>query len=516
MPLDVVTDRQVMSSVQRRPFIRARSLRPLAPAEPDIDVAFLSQSLSGEERQWLEFFSIRTGPALSSDFSRSFWSYTLPQLSISEPAVRHALLALGSAHAWFEAAAADEWLITTVVGLDFVLWHYNKSIISLQKLLKKNNMGTDVVLLCCLLFISLECLDGNRNAIIGHLQNGLNILQSARSPETSFNARMSSIMHQVRPLFNGLNAQTILLGQPAHYTSVDMDAMPSLTVLTRLDNFEDARISLDVLVTSTLAFVRNIHDNIYWTGSCPRSAGAHQRYLQGQFLVWSRSVAALVKSCKPFTANDNEREKLLRVQHTAVSVWLSRSTELDEVSCDDYIKEFHSIVKWSNILASPILTRSQGSFLAGRLASLTAGGSAKFSLHMAYIAPLYFVALKCRVPGIRRNAVAILEKTHGREGLWDAKLHARVARRVIEIEESSTLLSRGAIQVSMENGPLMRMQADGEFKMLNELPHERFRVHDAEIREVSEGLRAICRVVFHTAPYGLLAGWKVWEETIYL
>jgi hypothetical protein len=47
-----------------------------------------------------------------------------------------------------------------------------------------------------------------------------------------------------------------------------------------------------------------------------------------------------------------------------------------------------------------------------------------------------FVAMKCRHPGIRRQALATLQRAPLREGLWDREVAVAIAKRVIELEES--------------------------------------------------------------------------------
>jgi hypothetical protein len=52
-----------------------------------------------------------------------------------------------------------------------------------------------------------------------------------------------------------------------------------------------------------------------------------------------------------------------------------------------------------------------------------------------WIQPLYYVASKCRVHRVRLHAVRLLERTFHREGIWDANIAARVARKLMEMEE---------------------------------------------------------------------------------
>jgi hypothetical protein len=133
---------------------------------------------------------------------------------------------------------------------------------------------------------------------------------------------------------------------------------------------------------------------------------------------------------------------------------------------------------------------------------------------MGYIPPLYLVAIKCRDPITRREAISILEETNGREGLWDARLHARVARRWMEVEESSVLIYEGAKTVYMEPGPMMRMIADGEVRVPQK-PKECFRVRDMEISNITEGIKGSCTITIRTYPNGPLGKKAEWTEVLH-
>ena len=282
---------------------------------------------------------------------------------------------------------------------------------------------------------------------------------------------------------------------------------------TRFKDFEHAKVSLDALVGSTLVFVRTINDEAYTNGTCQRSTRVLQQYLQQQFNIWSASMVDLVARCKPFTTADNRREKSLRVQHTAAFVWLTDCTEIEEISSDAYKHHYANIVQWSHELTTPAEDTYKDPSIAARMASLTIEGLPKFTLSVAYIPPLYLVAIKCRDPVIRREAITVLQTTKGREGLWDARAHAKVARRVVEIEESSTLIYSGAKQAYMDPGPSMQMIVDGEPKMLTVQIPEGLRVRDTQIRNRTEGPNPSCDVTFSTAPNGLLEDWMTWTES---
>lgn len=64
-------------------------------------------------------------------------------------------------------------------------------------------------------------------------------------------------------------------------------------------------------------------------------------------------------------------------------------------------------------------------------------GMGRVSLDTGVLGPLYLVALRCRDPVVRREAIALLGREGRKEGLWDSTLLARVAERVMGIEGDS-------------------------------------------------------------------------------
>lgn len=56
-------------------------------------------------------------------------------------------------------------------------------------------------------------------------------------------------------------------------------------------------------------------------------------------------------------------------------------------------------------------------------------------MDLGCLVPLYYVATKCRFRSLRHRAVALLDTVFHREGLWDSRITALVARKVVELEE---------------------------------------------------------------------------------
>jgi hypothetical protein len=101
-----------------------------------------------------------------------------------------------------------------------------------------------------------------------------------------------------------------------------------------------------------------------------------------------------------------------------------------------------------------------------------------------WVAPLYYVVVKCRVHRVRVQALRLLETTNHREGIWDAVTAARVARKVVQIEENG-LYGAG---VAGDGFPLTSWPTERDLAM--RVPLDR-RVRDVKVELVGAPLRVV-------------------------
>ena len=262
------------------------------PPDPDVD-KLLSNALDNDEHRWLDHFSSHTGPALSGyPDNRSFWSVELPQLSLSEPAIRHALLAVSSCHARFETQLGSTKQPDEIVGQDFTIKHYSLAIASLRQALDLQGTKLQVPLICCLLFICLECLYGNTILTLTHLQNGLKILDSRRLHEGDSHA-LKSVTERLKPIFDKFKAQSTVFGMSASFSTRPPELMDFTDVFV-------AKTTLDVLITACMSFVKHMRNDY---GECQRPADDSKRPLQktllDQLLAWETQMQSLERSDPP-------------------------------------------------------------------------------------------------------------------------------------------------------------------------------------------------------------------------
>lgn len=475
-----------------------------------------SQFCSPGERQWLSYFACHTGPALSGIADTAFWSRVLPQMSVSEPAIRHALLAVGSLHTRLQGEMEAEAGMENgevgsgvrpgpagVVEPEFSTRHYNLAITRLRQ----GSSDVKVHLICCLLFTCLECLHGNRMLVLGLLRNAVNLLRDTDAASASF------VLTKLHGIFRRLDGQATLFGKPASSSPEQLDVTSAL--LQPFIDLPGAQRSVDLLTTVVLQFVHAHRDGSYRKEEDEnRSVRLMQQRLQEQLFLWRSGLDRLGSIPSPGAASmgheDGGHTTMLRIQHSASVIYLSSCLEDNESVYDVYRSDFANIVYWARSLFLKLSTSPptpRRSPMPASSASLPSTPlSSPFFLDACLIPALFLTATKCRDSSIRRGAVALLEMSPMREGLWDAKLHGSVARRVVEIEESSLMIEQSDV-------PLIEGQWSSG-AALTEMPAESSRVRMADILETADVPSCTARVVFYAAPNGIAAPWRVWEEEI--
>ncbi|KAI2469846.1 hypothetical protein F4781DRAFT_201995 [Annulohypoxylon bovei var. microspora] len=196
------------------------SLRILRPLAADIE---------GTEQERLFFHQFRraaeAGLAMhASSLGAGFWRRLVPLVGQSDPAVRHALIALGAAHqgAQLQQEQAQQ-MATTIENpaagtssrsgspdvmqqqqhqqqqpsyistpppedssgyIDqlemFMIQQYNLSIYHLQQHVQPGSPpeSVEITLICCLVFVCIETSRGNEVAALAHVANGLQIIKA--------------------------------------------------------------------------------------------------------------------------------------------------------------------------------------------------------------------------------------------------------------------------------------------------------------------------------------------------
>ncbi|GME35961.1 C6 zinc finger domain containing protein [Neofusicoccum parvum] len=345
-----------------------------------------------------------------------------------------------------------------------VFSNYNKAI---QCLYQQNSgcpQSALVYLSTCLLFTCLEFLQGDTKAAMAHVVCGLNILHtfqkafdeplsSQHQPETQ------TILDDLVPIFCRLSIFANLIGEPTptvHAKSAELEEQAPIRSIS------DARARLVDILNDAIRFVWSITPRKY-VGGITTTEIIQQVRLELRLAKWWRQFAEFQAHIRQSAAAPTlpAIEAALTILHMHFQmgqIFTAVLTSSRERDWDAHFAQFEQI----NGLARALV--------AGR----GDGPGAAFSFETEVASPLYLAAVKCRHPRIRREAVALLERSARREGVIDSRRAGRVARAIIKIEEAG-LGGAERVGLASDGVPSGRLDALAEGSR-NSLPPEENRI----------------------------------------
>lgn len=446
----------------------------------------------------LEYFCVKTAPSLGMHFDADFWKRFVIPASMAEPALRHAMVAVGIfaerlegrgvnkitlAHA--RAATTDSLPQLAPIrsrgsadGDLLALSNYNKSIGLLTNLVSSAAQTADVVLLACVLFVCVEFLRGDNEAAFRHFNGGMTIIMdlvSRKQSSTGPRPLVDRVKSSILPAFNRLEMLSALFGNGASwpYPVALPDSVPAM-----FSSVSNARDSMVHLMNLSLRFVQTVQMLEYEPSAIPVSAYEEQAELLKYLQLWrSRFSDFQAKHAQSLVADDFYVANVLEIQRTVAYTWISTLMNAYQCAHDAHIPAYTAAI----VLAEQIY--GTGSMRIQHTRQTNA-----FLLDVEIVGPLYWMCVKCRHPAVRRRAIAVLRNMHRREGMWDSDIAAVVADRVVAVEEASL-------------GGL-------------ELPSEEARIHGTPFAFEEDVGPLRLSVTFQSKPFGVYGDWMVWQEQI--
>ncbi|KAF4442589.1 hypothetical protein FACUT_1901 [Fusarium acutatum] len=356
-----------------------------------------------KEVRSLSFFHHVVAPVLSGPFDGSFWTYFVVQMAQSEPAARHAVLAISSLFESFEPSKES-------VADEFAIMHYNKAI---SILTRDTKPCVDTVLLVCMMFICIEFLRGNREAAITHASHGVHLLNSAGHKSRLANtfAQMS-----VFPLFF-IEVGTdfpLLQGDEA----ADLKNPVFYTISEAQHALEHLSIRIIKLVRDGNAFRLHVVDE------------EPQEWVLDEQAEAKQDLEAWGFAFERFRAFGEEKEDLpalaLITRYRLMRIWIVNCFERGEMGYDLMKEDFIAIVECARKAAE-----------CHEVQRTTPG---KFMFNVGFNPMLHFTVWKCRYLSLRVEALSLMRRLSSQqEALWDATLMYNVSRRIIEVEHGIDL-----------------------------------------------------------------------------
>lgn len=382
----------------------------------------------------------KMGIKLSGIFDSDFWDQLVLQSSFEEPAILHAVAAIGSAYR-SNRLARDE-LDAQIGDMDKegtnALREYNKAIVCLKAHLAYVDLcSLRVTLITCMLFICFEYLRRNLKVGDTHLLNGLRLVRHIHNRQYPDRESIlitgetpESVDDHLIEAFARLNLQCALFGLGAKHTYLlEGDSGFCFNIPPLFESVQQARRQLDGMLSGTYHLLMQRCDNEQ--GDLANSDLADflhdQQQLKTSLASWLEAYHRTISQMK-HDLTCSLAFMVLRMYHTMAYIISSVCHPLAaESDFDLYTGDFVSIIKQAIELAE-----------GAKIHMLERPSPFKkktFTVDMGYIPVLYYLALKCRNPRMRRQAIKMMQVSPHREGVWDGELSAAIARRVVSLEE---------------------------------------------------------------------------------
>ena len=441
------------------------------------------QAISTEENGFFEWFKCRTAIKLPSLFVSAFWDTLVFQASVDEPAVLHAVLALGAVH-------NSEILQGDCLGSrdsyvnkqeKFMLQHYSEAINCLQSRCSvRNKASIRVALVACVMFVCLELLRGHYQTALTHLGNGMKLLSEIRDrPEVAGNQTLTTRLScdpmddHITEALSSLSTQAALLDLVEQDSYLRLEAVTTELSCRTFSSLKQAKLHLYQLLKAILDLKAHCdQEDLLQPATRFSTQISHQQRLLSELSSWLNNFIA---SKAILTARNRVPDlfayTLLLNHHTMAGIMASTCfpCNLSNESCfDAHTVDFISIITRSLTLWKIIVTTRIRQSLSRR--PLEGHHEGESIVEIGWIPPLYYTAIKCRVHRIRLHAIRLLELSSHREGFWVASIMAAVARQVMTLEDDDT--SAPTIDLENDNFDIWTVPGEQSRLRLPTVPEE--------------------------------------------
>jgi hypothetical protein len=381
---------------------------------------------SWRERHSLNFFVNFSAPQMAGFFDSSFWQRMVVQTSYHEPAIRHAITAIGAYHEFImQRSYADE--TRKKRAEEFALSQCNKAISCLMKS-QAATTGLDIVkhslktpntrlaLTTCVLFTCFEAMQGRCESAVNHALQGRRLLQATGRPNVqTMTPAEEDDLEQMRPIVERLEVQaTALLDKgrrPEHDTTDQTPPLPPIEFVYSLDH---AHNTLHTALNSVMRFMQGFHPSNSAVKIAATMQEKYERYAPW-FIQWEAAFTTyLADNRERMTSMDFKRAMVLKANHLVGTMLSSVDQSAGPVAYDAYENEFRAIVD----LAREVLA----TFSCPPLPTLTGGssGTPYLSFSLWVTDPLWMAISRCRNPSVRQAAFTLLSQNPRQEGIWHA------------------------------------------------------------------------------------------------
>ncbi|OCT48949.1 hypothetical protein CLCR_04682 [Cladophialophora carrionii] len=485
------------------PFVRPAASVEASPESYALPRLLLPPRLlvfdSAEEQQSYDFFRSRSVGELTEVFhiDETFWNLCVLQMSMTQPAVRYAVAALGAMHRIY--ATGD----TTAIPADasdsqtrFALEQCNRSIKSLLERRGSEARAEKLsTLVACILYTCLASIQGHQRQSIMHLRNGMKLLDNLvqqkdvnnSGPWTSYHTQIQSFLTTLSSL--EIQARSLMCEE-------DLPAWPTRTRIRgssfpptdiRFSSLSEARDFFESVLNDFQCFVLERDAENEWLlspGASPRRSvmDDYELLVKKHFFGVEALESFIAKHDDDLDKRDQKTILMLRLHINIVEMYLRvypLSLKHGELAWDHLEPFYLRIIRLgrqilgcteeqlASLLCSPSEVEKNSTTTTTTTTTHDHSGKTHkypkippaasilkkeqytqrqhgpvFAFSQGVVGPLSTVAVMSRSPNVRREAIALLLLYPRREGLWDSHTAGRVAWVGMCLEEEMALKRR--------------------------------------------------------------------------
>ena len=363
-----------------------------------------------------------------------FWrDYVLPISHTLDP-VRHALISLGASHKSFLLRRTPGMPPTETQGYDnLAIQKYNKTISGLTPIMgDPSPLDVQAILICCLIFVCIDNLNGRHRVALRHLRAGADLLSSMQDPASASPGEEASTpggqltatkcdtgtLCGISDMFERLSLNTSILMEdgPIHRQSFRAPATgdtqgPFLSSSAARDELRNIDLEFHWLwnPADSYSYCSGVVDgNCGQVGrrSCADVERHHPRFQNtcDRFDRWERRFDQYLESINHTPASDGEfKEAMVLTLHR--KLWLAL---LKQGPCCDIPparKDFEGILDQAELV----------------IPAVSGGTHPMFTFEADTIPPVSFVVSFCEDDDLRRRGIAMLRWINRTEGAWDSQ-----------------------------------------------------------------------------------------------
>lgn len=373
------------------------------------------QKFDSSESRAIQFYFERTVPSLRqfNSAARYLFEYFVPQVSHSEAAIRHQIVAAASLQELRLNASNRPRLASTLYYV-----HYGRALKLLGAMEASSKLH--VMLISCLLFVAMENIRNVPQQAYLHLQHGLQILQRWKRSQsccelsTSANDMIASL---VEPMFAQLEAAASMVGMSG------IKAMGSLQwqfpiIPDTFQTLSDAREKFFELGQWLYFHSKHLRSlDCFTVGNDPD--------INALWKVWYRRFSDLANNISADDTRQYLQSRLLYVHYHTHVISLRCQQSPYEHIWDWHISELRD-----HLAVCYEVCHSEETYKTNEDLS-----SIDFDFTPGVLPPLWQICVSCRDPVLRRQALDLLRLHHYRCGHTDdcsAVVHAEAIMRLEE------------------------------------------------------------------------------------